>query len=191
MEINQYEMTKEEAHKLWKEYVDGCKNNPKDKYLEDMKKVYNQLKSGRKLVDINMVFDRAGVHDDNHQPKLAICQADAEICYCKYDSDGNLLFSKRQLARWDDPQKIDVTIKKFPKLTQTVVLKTLVPPIPPSLRPKGDLSKYYILWDVDKWEIEPPKDPYLLKRVTGNMYVVLAGWDLTELERAVIRGRVW
>ena len=190
MEIEQYEMSKEEAHNLWKEYVKGCKDNPKDKYVEDMKKIYNQLKSGRKIVDINMVFERAGIHEHNLQPKLAICQADAQICYCKYSRDGSLLFSKRELSRWDDPLKIDVVIKKFPNIRDNVVLKTLVPPIPPSLRPKDDLSKYYIMWDVDKWEIEPPKDPYLLKRITGNMYVVLAGWDLTELERSVIRGRV-
>jgi len=190
MEINQYDMEEEEARRLWKEYTAGCKDNPKDKYLDDMKKIYNQLKCGRKIVDINMVFEKAGVHEHNLQPKLAICQADATVCYCKYNMHGELIFSKRKLSRWDEAFKVDVEIKKFPKIANNVVLKTLVPPVPPSLRPKDDLSKYYILWDVDKWEIEPPKDPYLLKRITGNMYVVLAGWDLTELERSVIRGRV-
>ena len=116
MEINQYEMEEEEARRLWKEYTAGCKDNPKDKYLEDMKKVYNQLKCGRKLIDINMVFERAGVHEDNLQPKLAICQADATICYCKYSREGDLFFTKREIRFWEEPLKIDVQIKKFPKL---------------------------------------------------------------------------
>jgi hypothetical protein len=93
--------------------------------------------------------------------------------------------------------KIFVDIK-FPPIPDGIlgqwdhekVLKTIVPKIPASLRPKGDLNKYYILWEVEKWQAVP-KDPYLLKRLTKNMFVILAGWDLTELERSVIAGRAW
>ncbi|TWT34974.1 hypothetical protein KOR42_53530 [Thalassoglobus neptunius] len=32
----------------------------------------------------------------------------------------------------------------------------------------------------------PPGDPYLLKKISGEFYAVLAEWDLTELEKAVM-----
>jgi len=44
--------------------------------------------------------------------------------------------------------------------------------------------------EVEKWKPLPPKDPILLKRLTPNLFGVLATWDLTNLERAIIRGRI-
>ncbi|KKL76663.1 hypothetical protein LCGC14_2042670 [marine sediment metagenome] len=55
--------------------------------------------------------------------------------------------------------------------------------------PEGDLKNYYILWEVKLWEILPEvKDPFLLKRISQNMFVILGAWDITELERAIIEG---
>ena len=66
----------------------------------------------------------------------------------------------------------------------------MVPLIPPRFRPSNnDLHRYHILWDVQgAWEAEPPKDPFLLSRIHGDLFAVLAVWDLTELERAVLKG---
>lgn len=46
------------------------------------------------------------------------------------------------------------------------------------------------LLNVEKWKPVPPRDPILVKRLTPNLFGVLATWDLTKLERAVIRGRI-
>lgn len=200
MKLKQYRMSTKKAYDLWKIYVKACKDNPDDEYLEDMKKIYNQLKSGRKIVDIFTVFQRAGI-TDNYEPKLAICQADGTICYCRYSTNGTLMFTKNDISHWGFKiTKADTTIRGLPEIPKGTlpgeyntnkVIKTMVPKIPASLRPQDDLSKYYVLWEVDEWEIVPPRDPYLLRRITDNMYVVLAGWELTELERAVMKGRVW
>ena len=193
MDVSEFSMLKEEARKHWKEYVQGCKDNPKDKYMEDMKAVYNQLKSGRKLIDIFEAFKRAGLNEDL-SPKLAICKADAKICYCKYSSRGHLTFTPREPEYfWQTDLTSDVRVGNVGEIKSNTILKTLVPPVPPSLRPKGrhSLSNYYTLWEVDKWEMIPPKDPYLLRRLTKNVFVVLGAWDLTELERAVIKGRMF
>ena len=191
-------MVKEEAREKWKEYVEACKLNPDDKFLVDMKNVYNQLKSGRKVIDIYEVFQRSGV-DDDFQPKMAICPADAKVGYFRYNKDGEIVFSDRQLSHWDEPVKKDVKIINMPDIPEGIkvdgwgekVMKTLVPKIPASIRPKGNLSNYYLLWEVEEWALVPPIDPYLLRRINKNMFVVVAGWDLTELERAVMKGRVW
>lgn len=67
-----------------------------------------------------------------------------------------------------------------------------VPTVPPRFVPNGSLHGYYILWEVDKWdEVTPPKrDPMLLKRINANAFVVMAAWDLTDVERAILRGRL-
>ena len=64
-----------------------------------------------------------------------------------------------------------------------------MPIIPAPIRPKAmDLSRYFVLFEAE-WQAIPPKDPLLLSRLSGSLYVILAAWDLTELERAVLAGR--
>lgn len=192
MDIQEFAMAKNEAREQWKNYVKGCKEN-KDQFLLDMKSVYNQLKSGRKVIDILTVFERAGINE-LYQPKLAISKANYKEVVCEYSEDGNVYFKK------DDSWRTHSDIKIiFPKLPKEILgqreyskkFKTIVPGIPAQLKPKGNLKSYWILWEVEKWEKIPPKDPYLLKRLTKNMFVVLAGRNLTELERAVLRGRTY
>jgi hypothetical protein len=66
----------------------------------------------------------------------------------------------------------------------------LVPSIPFHLRPNGDSAKYFILWEVDEWKeyraLRAPRDPLLLVRIAHPIYVVVAQWDLTELEKRIL-----
>lgn len=197
MKIENFEMVKVDAYRKWKEYVSACKKNPKDDFLRDMKKVYNQLKSGRKVIDILKVFKKAGnkMGQNKFQPKLAIAQAHLKEVFCLYNDSGKVYFQKDDCRWLRDRRSVKVILTSIPegilsKYNHTQTLKCPVPGIPASIRPKGDLRKYYILWEVEKWENVPPKDPYLLRRITKNMFVVLAGWNLTELERAVLSGRM-
>lgn len=69
--------------------------------------------------------------------------------------------------------------------------RTKVPIIPARFVPSFGLSNYHILWEVEKWDVvTPPRDPLLLKRISPNIFTVLAAWELTDLERAVLRGRI-
>jgi len=68
---------------------------------------------------------------------------------------------------------------------------TIVPSIPAPLRPTSSLEGYHVLFESEGWHEEAPpapRDPALLKHIGGDLYAVLAVWDLTELERAVIAG---
>jgi hypothetical protein len=56
-----------------------------------------------------------------------------------------------------------------------------VPHIPPACRPKFGLHNYHILFEVQEWKAYPV-DPFLMRRVMGNLFVVEAEWDLTPLE---------
>jgi hypothetical protein len=69
-------------------------------------------------------------------------------------------------------------------------LEAPVPLVPAKFLPKNLTDDYYTLWEVDVWKRVAPTDPYLLKRITNNIFVVLAGWDLTPLEKSVMEGRM-
>lgn len=68
---------------------------------------------------------------------------------------------------------------------------TVVPLIPPRHRPNRRRAHlFHLLWEVDSWTPAPPVDPALIHHIRGDLWAVLATWDLTELERAVLSGRV-
>lgn len=202
MEVETFALDRKEAHKLWREYVATCKDNPKDKFLEDMKKVYHQLKCGQKVIDIYTIFQRSGLNF-NGEPRLAIARATTKTIHCFYRYNGQVVFVDK-LSKWSnnswneiDAIRIKNTFPEIPKEKRQqyesgIRLEAPVPSIPASLRPKGKLNNnYYILWEVEKWTRIIPRDPYLLRRLTENMFVVVVAWKLTDLERAVMKGRVW
>lgn len=67
--------------------------------------------------------------------------------------------------------------------------QALVPMVPPALHPARHLRNYHIIWDA-VWIKEPPRDPLLVKHLAGFLYAIVAAWDLTPLEQAVMRGRL-
>ena len=189
IELSEFQMTRFEAQKKWREYTAACKDNPGDKFLQDMKALYNQLKCGRKVIDINKVMVRGGTFETG-EPRLAILRADFSKVYLYYSSNGTVRM-KHHENWWKFSGSIDIRFTNmFPKIPEDRHRETIAPKIPASLRPKGRLSSYWVLWEVEEWKPVPPIDPYLLRRLTPNMFVVVAGWNLTELERAAIAGRI-
>ena len=71
---------------------------------------------------------------------------------------------------------------------QATASRAVAPIIPPQYRPPFKLENYHLLWEVDRWTVnpQPRRDPALLKHVGGDMYAVLAVWDLTELESRIL-----
>lgn len=69
-------------------------------------------------------------------------------------------------------------------------IRAMAPNIPPGLRPAHHLRNYHLLWEAE-WQLDrsvPPGDPALLKQLGGDLYAVLAVWDLTPIEQAVLAG---
>lgn len=64
-------------------------------------------------------------------------------------------------------------------------LTSPVPHIPPDCRPKFGLNNYHILFEVKEWK-SYPVDPFLLRRISGMLFVVEAEWELTELEASLL-----
>lgn len=211
MEIEKIQMPKDKAKEEWKKYNSLIKKRH-EKYLEEMKQCMYQLSQGKSLIDINKVMEKAGV-TKNYQPKIAIARADwKEVFFNKKDSgrgffsgsdkiwygktDGDIDLSPETFVQWlrtkDDINMKDGTVRQADNrwTIQNSQIKTKVPIIPAQLFPDGDLSNYYILWEVKDWEDLPEtKDPLLLKRITENLFVILGAWDLTDLEQSIISGR--
>lgn len=214
LEVEQLAMPKKKAEEefdaLKKIFKQHNTFRTQDQIYKDMQKVYGHLQHGKKIIDIFEAFRKVGLNEDS-DPKLAIVRADAAICYLHKRENGSAKFSMNEFDRyWRETKSSGDTIlppqtftwPRIPNPTsydpertgiKNSRAKTIVPIIPPHIlvtEVKALMPNYHILWEVEKWQPIPPKDPILLKKLTPNLFGVLATWNLTELERAIIRGRI-
>lgn len=190
----------EQAKEEWKKYCELLKER-KEKFLKVMKDSFYHAKEGRALINIYDVMRKAGLNEKN-EPKLAIARADLNKVIFRKRDTGSGIFEMGE--GWNRSFRFDVELtqgifdiqwpRKDEKSNASWNIKderitAAVPNVPAQLMPKGSLENYYILWEVDEWKKMPkPKDPFLLKRISQNMFVILGAWDLTELEVAIMEG---
>lgn len=200
------------AKEKWQEYCQHLRDNKHDPdpTIEQLKDIYYQLSKGRQVIDVWESMKLGGKNEFD-QPILAIARAHRkEVIFQKREGGAGAFWSDEGW-RWGasqypmvavpentfNPWRVDnVEMTRFngTKYFQKKIIETSmvapVPIIPAEYRPEAKLERYFILWEVEKWEKEPPRDPFLLRRLSSNLFVVLAAWDLTELERAVMRGAI-
>jgi hypothetical protein len=204
-------MEKEKAVEKWQEYIEEEQTN-NSKQIRQLRRIYYYLKQGKRVVDIYESFKKCPLNEDG-EPRLAIAPANAKnVRLVKHDGGAGTFrdFDKAQWGRGSKRTKNEVrlpagTFQKWKVETgsdgnpvglwnsQRRNVSTIVPMIPAKHIPKNlenDYGNYFVLWEVEKWEPEPPRDPVLLRRMSPNIFVVLAQWNLTKLERAFIRGNL-
>jgi len=156
---------------------------------------YKAMMRGQKLINLNQVMKVAGVRPRDLLPRFAIARAYSKLIFVSMEHDGAAHFSIKGHANWSGnfSKKNCVTFRAdtFPRFEYSqkrlTKAQTLVPIIPPNLRPKrGKIENYHVFWEVEEWTNYAPRDPMLLKFLGGELWAVLAVWDLTELERAVL-----
>lgn len=158
---------------------------------------YREIAAGKQVISLQQVMKAGGIKPNGY-PNLAIARADTtRVCVDFNDHRGDCAFYDI-ISRNGRPIASSCTViphKTFPAapldakgnhLPRYQVKRAMVPSIPPRFRPAYALKNYHILFEVDSWEIVPPVDPALLKNLGGGLYAVLAVWDLSELERAVL-----
>lgn len=186
MTLTELAMPPFEARAAFQEYRWALKQraNAEDRALMN---AYRALARRRRVIDLIGSMQAAGV-DEHDRPRLAIVRADAAWVECRTQRDGGAEFaipgSYRVNARPD-------TRRRLPPGTFPVGVgiwgRARVPLIPPRYRPAHALRNYFLLWEAE-W-VSVPKDPILLRDLGKNLYAVLAQWDLTPLEQAVLRTR--
>lgn len=184
---------------------------------EQMMRAYREAAKGQRLIRLPDVLRAGGLSERevdlthwNYErkrsepsgekgviafPRLAVARADIKHVFCSgIDRNGGVTFEydARSSYAHETRKRFDVRgatfehALEFQRATRKVAM---VPSIPPALRPGSHLRNFHILWEAE-WKVRPlpPGDPALLKHVGGDLYAVLAVWDLTPLEQAVLAG---
>lgn len=154
---------------------------------------YRALSQGRQIISVAEAIAQGGVGSDG-LPQMAICRADAERCFVRYERSGVVRFAANSSGVFGRGRVDRSLIRVFrPGMLPTYPGQAWIPRegearvplVPAGLRPAHSLGNYFILWEAT-WNRIAPTDPALLKAIGGGLYIVLAVWNLTELERAVI-----
>lgn len=217
MDVKTIQLDRAKAQLEYREYREAVKKNHDVEYLRDLKNAYGHARRGHPILDVWQAFSDTGL-DANGDPKIAIARADlTEIEFRKFSegqSQGGEFRPRNDnrrrrhdamvcghvsipqgILKWNYPPQRQQYPTDSWQFRQTEPLRstlaTRVPIIPARFQPPVGLSNYHILWEVEKWDVvTPPRDPFLLKRISPNVFAVLAAWELTELERTVLRGRI-
>ena len=208
MELQTIAMPVEEAKQAFHEYrraVRSAKTAVVNSEDAQIARCYKALSEGRLVVNLDDAMRQAG-EDENGLPRLAISRAERTRLAMDRDwRTGQVLMYPADLAYWVNSHPYRDQVFRFEDIfsvREGVITRpgwehmiagqfeAIVPNIPPALRPPHDLKNYHLLWE-PKWEVRrnragAPGDPALLKHLGGPLYAVLATWDLSPVEQAVL-----
>jgi len=186
MKVERLRMDPEKARELWRKYQAHVAGQTKAD--QEIAAVYKRLAQGRTVIRALESIRAAGASEEGY-PRLAIARADERQIECRVSPHLNVWkFEPRGYAR--SPSRVlEVARPEGAAVpNEWKSLQTDVPLIPVNLRPKHSLAGYHILFEAD-WR-EYPIDPYLLRRFGADAWLVVAAWDLTTVERAVMANRI-
>jgi len=193
MNVEPLMQNREQALALFKKYQTH-KHGIYSEIDAEISRYAKMVAEGKVLIPALAEIAKHGVNELG-QPKLAIMRADKRLCYLDLMSDGRAIMHADRtgwkLARAAASLKFEFPAGTFPASSRTRRLESVVPHIPPDIRPKRGIQNYHILYEA-VWRREIPVDPMLLRRVgkTGDVWVVCGAWELTELERMVLAGHM-
>lgn len=186
-------------------------NRAHDEELAEVVAGLEAMTNGWPVIHLSNAIEEGGC-DDLGRPNLAVARADKKRVHLDSKSPGDWRYSWRDRNRlvfnsWGDgnssaPFNYDGLLISDVRVSWNLSREGRrsyadVPIIPPGPRRKAGgktrLKHHLVLWDVEEWhggtKPRAPEDPLLLRPLKGEMYAVIAQWDLTPLERAVIAGR--
>lgn len=155
--------------------------------------------SGKMVIRLADAVRNGGV-DGRGLPKVAIARADDKFVKVRsrgnrcdmtgtqthneyvddYDKRGSWQGRKNQA----NPRAFDFNLTG--RFQDRCEATAVVPTIPPQHRPtESALERFYILFEA-VWDVKPPVDPALLSPLGGGLFAVVAVWDLTPVEQAVL-----
>lgn len=192
MNVATITMPQNTARAKYLEYRRAVRANPQAND-EILMRGYREIARGRKVLDLSSVLPAAGFCSRG-LPRLAVSRADAKRVRCHFNG------RQRGPGLTIEPMGVPANVRSstrvffFPHahfsqwpVQHPYEALALVPMIPPDIRPADSLENYHILWEAE-WSAKAPVDPLLLKHISGPLFAILAQWDLTDLERAVMAG---
>lgn len=179
MEVAKVNIDREQARELWRKYHEHVHyQQPLDAGIQ---KIYQQIARGREVIQARASILAAGI-DESMRPRLAIARADLERVY--FDPH-HRHFAPRNWMHRNAARSSVVSLGRgsFAGLDLRSGWAQ-VPLVPVHVRPRRGIANYHILFEAD-WTA-PPIDPYLLRHLAGDAWLVVAAWNLTAVERAAM-----
>jgi hypothetical protein len=198
METQMVTVDRAKAQELYQEYKKHQHwSRPIDR---ECMRAYELIAKGRMVIQALESVKRAGLKSagvDAGFPILGLCRADAIACTASFSGDGSLkMCADGARHNYRDGNFVTASTcsweaGSFPRPGQgRWRAKALVPAAPLNLRPKRGLQNYHVLWEAE-WTNVPPYDPMLVRRIgKGDLWLVVAHWDLTAVERAALSTRL-
>jgi hypothetical protein len=206
MNVTAIEMKPAEAERKLTAYREFLAKRHNEEF-DAVAAAYKELAKGTPLIDAGEAIRACGWRADG-RPVLAIARADQKRVSWQVGRHSRQWTKEGMTGNWapmewaftatrirNDRQRsanlrfVVPDVKTEPPVHPTRGT-AMVPLVPPEAYPaRGlDLSKHFVLWEVESWDYAPPIDPMLLRHIGGNLWAVVAQWDLTEIERTVIAG---
>lgn len=170
------------------------RRKPIDDEISRLAAAYEIAAKGIPVLQLSQAIAAGGAFE-NGLPRIAIARSDKERVTCERSAwrDG-VRFEWRRFRHIyrNDTESLEVRVP-WDRPARTLTGTTIVPVVPPDALHEAKvgrttLRRYLTLFEVEEWTPVPPTDPALLEHIAGDLYAVLAVWDLSEIERAVIAG---
>lgn len=201
MDVETITMDQDVARAKLAEYREGVQQRVDAslrRQWDAMATAYATLAKGTPLLNLHTVL-RDAPRDDENRPRLAVARADRQEVYF-YQRGRRMVFQSGGYRMFDPPEgTLVVGLQSHPRDDLWASGWAKLPMIPPhalrSAKEKcgtRDRKRLFVLWEVDEWAnrshfAKPSKDPFLLYPVGGlELFAVVAMWDLTPLEMAVL-----
>jgi hypothetical protein len=189
MKVEQLRVDPSHARELWKKYQSHVhRQTAADAEIAG---IYKRIAQGKTVIRALASIQAAWLNKEG-LPKLAIARADQTIAFVSAHNNTAVFSPNRSYWPKSNESRskvIRVPWEGFATPRGQHYFEAQVPLIPVHLRPKRGLQNYHILWEAE-WTKRYPMDPYLLRRFGGDAWLVVAAWDLTDVERAVMSSRL-
>lgn len=197
MNVEQLTMPKAEAKRKLRYARQQLHRRADDEYKQ-LETAYRAAAQGKPLIVLSEAI-RSAPRDERGRPRVAIARADrVQVRFQARNSTAGFVSISRGGSFWDRrhtrARGVTITVPA-PGLSSDVPEGyAIVPIVPPDVRGVHALETHFILWEVEQWaarqiDERPDRDPLLLKHLGGDLYAVIAEWDLTDVERAIMAGR--
>jgi hypothetical protein len=197
MDLQQIVIPKDEAEAKLAEY-EGLIADERTAEDKAIAQAYRAATRGLGVISLPRTIASGGFHG-NSLPRLGVARADDVEVYARW-SDNAVIYS--DYDRWDVNRgalvgahsvRVALAGDELPprkdRKTWSAGIAT-VPIVPPRFRPRlRRLHGFHLLWEVPEWKRIPPVDPALIRHIRGDLWSVVAVWDLTGLEQLVLSQR--
>jgi hypothetical protein len=143
-------------------------------------RAYKSIARGGRIIDLQKTMAIGGF-DEHGRPKLALAMAHSSRVNVRVWAGSTEFRSDQGSWKKRETRIIDFGHGK----NGLVEAWAKLPYIPPYIR-RSNMGQLYVLWEAT-WFKVPAGDPYLLEKIDDNLYRVIAAWDITPLEAAILR----